>query len=128
LEKKFLQDYKKIIGETMGFFGSANKVDVIDLDSQTFESQMKSDENAVLIDVRTKGEHEEVRIPNSKLIDIMNPAFIEEIEKLDKDKSYYLYCRSGNRSYHAGRAMIQKGFSKVYNLEPGIIGWMGDTE
>ena len=89
---------------------------------------MKSDDDAVLIDVRTKGEHDEVRIPNSKLIDIMSPAFIEEIEKLDKDKSYYLYCRSGNRSYHAGRAMIQKGFSKVYNLEPGIIGWMGDTE
>lgn len=112
----------------MGFFGSANKIDVIDLDSQTFESQMKNDENAVIIDVRTKGEHDEVKIPNSKLIDIMSPTFVNEIEKLDKDKSYYLYCRSGNRSYHAGRAMIQKGFSKVYNLEPGIIGWMGETE
>ncbi|MDZ7767023.1 MAG: rhodanese-like domain-containing protein [Melioribacteraceae bacterium] len=112
----------------MGFFGTSSKINVIDLNSESFEKQMNEDENAVLIDVRTKAEHDEVRIPNSKLIDLMNPAFNEEIDKLDKDKSYFLYCRSGNRSYHAGRAMINKGFTKVYNLEPGIIGWMGDTE
>ncbi|WKZ70952.1 MAG: rhodanese-like domain-containing protein [Melioribacteraceae bacterium] len=112
----------------MGLFGSSNKVDVIDLDSKTFETQIKEDKDGVLIDVRTKGEHDEVKIPNSKLIDIMSPTFIQEIEELDKDKTYYLYCRSGNRSYHAGRAMIQRGFTKVYNLEPGIIGWMGEVE
>jgi rhodanese-related sulfurtransferase len=112
----------------MGFFGTTNKVNVIDLDSSTFEKQLKEDKDAVLIDVRTKGEHDEVRIPNSKLIDIMDPLFNDKIDQLDRSKSYYLYCRSGNRSYHAGRAMINKGFTKVYNLEPGIIGWMGETE
>lgn len=112
----------------MGLFGSANKVQVVDLDSSTFEKQVKEDNDAVLIDVRTKGEHEEARIPNSKLIDIMDPMFLDKIEELDKEKSYYLYCRSGNRSYHAGRAMIQRGFTKVFNLEPGIIGWMGEIE
>ncbi|HET54986.1 MAG TPA: rhodanese-like domain-containing protein [Ignavibacteria bacterium] len=112
----------------MGLFGSANKVQVVDLDSSTFEKQVKEDNDAVLIDVRTKGEHEEARIPNSKLIDIMDPMFLDKIDELDKEKSYYLYCRSGNRSYHAGRAMIQRGFTKVYNLEPGIIGWMGEIE
>lgn len=97
----------------MGLFDSANKVQVVDLDSSTFEKQVKEDNDAVLIDVRTKGEHEEARIPNSKLIDIMDPMFLDKIEELDKEKSYYLYCRSGNRSYHAGRSMIQKGFTKV---------------
>jgi rhodanese-related sulfurtransferase len=112
----------------MGFFGTTNKVNVIDLDSSEFEKQLKEDKDAVLIDVRTKSEHDEIRIPNSELIDIMDPQFSEKIDQLDKTKSYYLYCRSGNRSYHAGRAMINKGFTKVYNLEPGIIGWMGETE
>lgn len=112
----------------MGFFGTTSKVNVIDLDSSTFEKQLKEDKDAVLIDVRTKGEHDEIRIPNSKLIDIMDPLFNDKIDQLDRSKSYYLYCRSGNRSYHAGRAMINKGFTKVYNLEPGIIGWMGETE
>ncbi len=112
----------------MGIFNPANKVQVIDLDSSTFEKQVKEDNDAVLIDVRTKSEHDEVKIPNSLLIDIMDQMFLEKIEQLDKDKTYYLYCRSGNRSYHAGRAMIQRGFTKVYNLEPGIIGWMGEVE
>ncbi|MCF8355611.1 MAG: rhodanese-like domain-containing protein [Melioribacteraceae bacterium] len=107
-------------------FTTGNKV--INLDSQSFEEQFKNDNNAVLIDVRTKAENTDERIPNSKLIDIMDPQFNEKIEALDKSKSYFLYCRSGNRSYHAGRAMVNKGFEKVYNLADGIIGWHGEVE
>jgi rhodanese-related sulfurtransferase len=36
--------------------------------------------------------------------------------------------RSGNRSHHAGVAMLKMGFEKVYNLAPGIIGWQGEVE
>ncbi|MCB9210769.1 MAG: rhodanese-like domain-containing protein [Ignavibacteriales bacterium] len=98
------------------------------LDSDTFEKKMEEDNDAVLIDVRTQAEHYDARIPNSKLLDLMNPHFMHEIEKLDKSKSYYLYCRSGNRSYHAAREMANLGFEKVYNLSPGIIGWNGKIE
>jgi len=105
-----------------------NNGSVENLDAATFEKKLKEDEKAVLIDVRTKAENMEVRIPNSKLIDLMNPRFTDEIEKLDKSKNYYVYCRSGNRSYHAGRAMKKLGFENVYNLKPGIIGWFGETE
>ena len=114
----------------MGIFGTffQSGKTVANLDSQTFEAQMKDDKDAVLIDVRTEGEHDEVRIPNSKLINLMDPTFQNQIEALDKSKSYYLYCRSGNRSYHAGNMMIKLGFEKVYNLAPGIIGWHSQVE
>ena len=101
---------------------------VTNLDSRTFESEMKADTNAVLLDVRTPEENSDERIPNSILINLMDPEFQKKIEKLDKSKSYYVYCRSGNRSYHAGSAMIKLGFEKVYNLAPGIMGWHGETE
>jgi rhodanese-related sulfurtransferase len=101
---------------------------VENLDAKTFEQKMAGDKDAVLLDVRTPMEHQMVRIPNSILIDINNPIFMEEIGKLDKSKSYYVYCRSGNRSYHAGNYMLKEGFEKVYNLEPGIIGWNGKKE
>jgi len=101
---------------------------VENLDSKTFDQLLKEDDNAVLIDVRTPMEHRMIRIPNSLLIDIYNPAFLEEIDKLERDKNYYLYCRSGNRSYIAGTEMIKMGFKKVYNLQPGIIGWTGEKE
>lgn len=98
------------------------------LDSEAFEEQIKNDPDAVLVDVRTEAEHYDARIPDSILIDLMNPHFMHEIEKLDKSKNYYLYCRSGNRSYHAAKEMARVGFEKVYNLAPGIIGWSGEIE
>lgn len=101
---------------------------VENLDSKTFEQKFTEDKNAVLLDVRTPIENQMVRIPNSILIDLNSPMFMQEIEKLDKSKSYYVYCRSGNRSFHAGNFMLQAGFEKVYNLEPGIIGWHGEKE
>ena len=104
------------------------KNSVANLDAHTFENELKNSENSVLLDTRTLAEHKEVRIPNSILLDIMRPDFQNEIEKLDKNKSYFVYCRSGNRSYHACRLMKNLGFEKVYNLEPGIIGWRGEIE
>lgn len=101
---------------------------VENLDSKTFEKKLAEDKDAVLLDVRTPMENQMVRIPNSILIDINSSMFMQEIEKLDKSKSYYVYCRSGNRSFHAGNYMLKVGFEKVYNLEPGIIGWHGKKE
>ena len=101
---------------------------VENLDAKSFETKIEEDEDAVILDVRTPMENQMVRIPNSILIDINNPMFVQEIEKLDKSKSYYVYCRSGNRSFHAGNYMLKVGFEKVFNLEPGIIGWHGKKE
>jgi rhodanese-related sulfurtransferase len=107
---------------------STNKKTVVNLDSDSFEDSLNNNKDAVLIDVRTHAEHVDVRIPNSRLIDLYTPDFKQKIEELDKTKHYYLYCRSGNRSYHASLAMIQMGFENVYNLAPGIIGWNGKVE
>ena len=98
------------------------------LDAKTFEEQILEDKDAVLLDVRTPIEHQTVRIPNSILIDINNPMFAQEVDKLDKNKSYYVYCRSGYRSFHAGNYMLRSGLEKVYNLQQGIIGWQGEKE
>ena len=40
-----------------------------------------------------------------------------------KKKSYYVYCRSGKRSYAACEIMKDLGFKNVYNLESGYMGW-----
>lgn len=104
------------------------KSQVANLDSDSFQKQLAENEDSVLIDVRTVSENMQSRIPNSLLIDLMNPRFKQELEKLDKNKSYYLYCRSGNRSYYAAKEMMKMGFGRVYNLATGIIGWYGPTE
>ena len=51
---------------------------------------------------------------------------MDEINKLDKKNSIYIYCRSGARSFQACELMGQFGFEKVYNLEGGILDWKGE--
>jgi len=101
---------------------------VENLDTDSFRQKLEEDKDTVLLDVRTPIEHQMVHIPNSILIDISSPTFMQEIDKLDKRKSYFVYCRSGNRSFHAGNYMLKIGFEKVYNLQPGILGWNGEKE
>ena len=98
------------------------------LDNKTWEKAQKKDQNSIILDVRTLEEYEEVRIPNSKLINIQEPqSFVDEIEKLDKSKSYFVYCKSGGRSMMACNIMAQMGFSKLANLEGGITEWHGEV-
>ena len=96
---------------------------IVNLDSESFSEKFRNDSNAILLDIRTLQEFDSGHIPESKLIDIYLPTFPDKISELDKEKNYYLYCRSGNRSYHAGVFMIQQGFKTVFNLANGILDW-----
>lgn len=87
----------------------------------------KDDENAVLLDVRTIEEFSEGHIAEALNIDVFSPNFKEEIEKLDKNKAYYVVCRSGGRSSSAAGAMESLGFKKVSNLDGGMMAWMGEV-
>jgi rhodanese-related sulfurtransferase len=47
-----------------------------------------------------------------------------KIDKLDKTKTYYIYCASGGRSGDCADYMEKHGFKKVYNLEKGFSEWL----
>ena len=99
-----------------------------DLNQETWTKQLKSDNKAVVLDVRTDGEVAEGIIPNAIHIDIYKgQGFIDEVEQLDKSKSYYVYCRSGGRSAQACSVMNQLGFKEAYNLLGGFSEWNGET-
>ncbi len=98
-----------------------------DLTQDEWTSQLSDDNNAVVLDVRTDEEVAEGIIANAIHIDIYRgQEFISEVEDLDKDKNYYVYCRSGNRSGQACAIMEELGFENTYNLEGGILEWGGD--
>jgi len=99
-----------------------------DLTQEEWVEQLEKDNNKVILDVRTIEEVEEGYIPNSKNIDFyLGQGFLEEIEKLDKSKNYYVYCRSGNRSGQACALMNQLGFENAYNLMGGFNEWDGEV-
>ncbi|MDG2372553.1 MAG: rhodanese-like domain-containing protein [Flavobacteriaceae bacterium] len=100
----------------------------MDLTQEEWISKQNEIQDYIILDVRTPGEHNEERIPNSKLLDISSPhEFIDSIGSMDKNKTYFIYCRSGNRSSRACDVMSSMGFNKAYNLIGGIIEWKGVT-
>lgn len=98
-----------------------------DLNQQEWQDKLKEDKNAVIMDVRTQQEVDEGYLPNMIHIDIYKgQEFINEVEKLDKSKHYYIYCRSGKRSSQACTLLDQMGFSETYNLQGGINEYQGE--
>ena len=94
-----------------------------DLDAAGFKKIMQENPEAVLLDVRTPRETAMGKIEGAIEIDIANPNFAQEIQRLDKSKTYLVYCRSGRRSVSACKAMEDQGFQSLYNLRGGILAW-----
>lgn len=99
----------------------------MNLSQQEWEDQLENDDNAFILDVRTPEEVAEGYIPNAANIDFyLGQEFLDEVEKLDKSKNYYVYCRSGNRSGQACAMMNSVGFKNAYNLDGGFMNWEGE--
>ncbi len=98
-----------------------------DLPPEEFAQRLQEDPQAELIDVRTELEYAQERIPGARLLDISGPGFFDYIQKLPKDRHYYVYCRSGARSAQAAFFMSQLGLT-VFNLFGGILAWSGPVE
>ena len=99
-----------------------------DLSQKEWVEQLKADDNAFILDVRTPAEFQQGFIPEATNIDIyLGQKFVEEVEKLDKTKNYYVYCRSGARSGQACNIMNSLGIEKASNLQGGIMAWQGEV-
>lgn len=92
------------------------------LDVAAFKEKMK-EPGVVILDVRTPEETALGMIEGAIEIDFYGDNFESEIEKLDPEKTYLVYCRSGNRSAKTCNLMASKGFKHCYNLLGGYNAW-----
>ncbi|NFP30749.1 pyridine nucleotide-disulfide oxidoreductase [Clostridium botulinum] len=76
--------------------------------------------NAVIIDVRERGEYENGHIKNSKNIPLSELR--ERVNEIPKDAPVYLHCRTGQRSYNATLALQNLGYTNVYNITGSFLG------
>lgn len=98
----------------------------MNISQQEWWEKAQEDSNAVILDVRTADEWNRGIIPGAINIDIYKgQGFIDEVEQLDKSKTYYVYCAAGARSGQACSIMQQLGFTDTYNLMGGISQWSG---
>jgi len=78
-------------------------------------------EDYILIDVRTPEEIANGMIEGAKHIDYVSTDFKDQINLLDKNQNYVVYCRSGGRSTKTSQLMQKLGFKNVANLEGGYL-------
>lgn len=89
---------------------------VMNISASEFEQKIQQ-EPGIVIDVRTQEEYNEGHLAKTdRHLDFLNGDFEAQLDYLDKDTTYYLYCRTGNRSGKAATLMINNGFQNVYNI------------
>ena len=74
------------------------------------------------IDVRTPEEYDEGHIKGAVLLPVIDSDFPQKVGELPKDKTYVVYCRTGNRSQYAKKIMVAAGLS-VIHMDGGIVAW-----
>jgi rhodanese-related sulfurtransferase len=98
-------------------------IDISNSESFRMINENKSNSKFVILDVRTSDEFSDGHIENSINIDFYSETFSEDLDKLDKNKTYMVYCRTANRSGQALDMMKDLNFSEAYNMLGGIVEW-----
>lgn len=91
-----------VFGLTLGLSGCSSQT--VDMSTVT-----------AVIDVRTPAEFAEGHLEGAVNIDWQDAGFADTVSALDKDGTYVIYCRSGNRSAQAIDAMTSMGFTDLTN-------------
>ena len=125
--KKYIMILVSII-MIMGLTGCEKKdMSYTQISMEEAVAMMETEENFIILDVRTVEEFAEKHIPNA--INIPNETIgSEELEELpDKNQLILVYCRSGNRSKQASEKLAALGYTNIYEFG-GINDWTGELE
>lgn len=119
---------KNIFLSVLCLFGISSGCSAADdslLSPEAFAKAVSADSTAFVLDVRRADEFAEGHIAGAHLLNVLDKAaFDEGLKKLDRQRTYYIYCRSGRRSHVAWQRLVDVGL-KAYDLKGGILNWIG---
>jgi len=81
------------------------------------------DSDFAILDIRTPGEFQSGHLQSAILVDFYSQTFADQLSRLDKKKTYLVYCRTGNRSTSSLSLFKKLKFEKIYHMSNGISGW-----
>jgi len=110
-EKAFLTDLSKVI--------PADKIISVDALHSKLE---KAEGKIILLDVRTEAEFDCGHILNSNNID-SGHAYTMPKKFTDPNTELYVYCRTQKRATYFVSMLYKYGYTNVYLVEGGIVGW-----
>ena len=92
------------------------------VDASTFQSKMETENNHILLDVRSPEEFATNHINGAVNMNVNSSEFEDKVKLLDKSNMILVYCKSGGRSSKAFNKIQNLGYS-VYELEGGLLKW-----
>ena len=96
-------------------------------EAYTLIQEKSNDQNFKILDVRTPDEYNSGHVEGAINIDFNSDTFNDILSRLDKSGEYLVYCRSGNRSSGAVKAMEDMEFATIYHMGGGIIEWSAEA-
>lgn len=85
----------------------------------------RADPGFILLDIRTPAEFKAGHIAGAAMLNFYDQSFGRDFSQLDRNQTYLIYCRSGNRSGQLMKAIRGMGFKKIYHMERGLVDWVG---
>lgn len=88
-----------------------------------YKAKIEALNDEQIVDVRTPQEYQSGFIADAKNINVYDANFNTQIAKLDKTKPVFVYCKAGGRSADAAKKFVELGFTQVFDLQGGMMGW-----
>ncbi len=79
-----------------------------------------------VLDVRTGFEYQRGHLPDATNINYYSFTFKDQLDKLDKNVTWLVHCRTGVRSGKTLPIMKSLGFESIVHLDGGIVTWTDD--
>ena len=98
------------------------------INSMQAQTLIKDCKDLIIIDVRRYSEFKENKIPNAINIPVEELEWELEDLKENKDRPILVYCKAGHKSALACQMLEEEGFTKLYNLGQGLLGYKGIVE
>ena len=83
----------------------------------------KDNGDLVILDVCTPTEFAKAHLGNAINLNFLSRTFKNQLNALDKGRTYCVYCKVGGRSKLAQKQMRKLGFKEVYNIVGGTLLW-----
>lgn len=113
------------IGAVKAMLDEAEKT-VKQIDNKELKSMIDRYDPFYLVDLRGQSQVERGEIYHTNALKIERGYLEFQIEKKvpDKNAKIVLYCCSGMRSILAAESLMKMGYTNVYSLKGGVIGWV----
>jgi len=105
-----------------------DETDVPEISPLDLKERLDRGQTPTLVDVREPFEIAIADLPEHDQLRIPTGEFATRIQELDPNAETVVYCRTGQRSEWATRLLLERGFTKVWNLDGGVLRWRRDVD